>query len=61
MDPAEFGIFVHDVLEHTAPPGLPDGGFAQVSLETVQALAMERAEENITGSTSPCWPVRMTA
>ena len=45
VDPAEFGIFVHDVLEHTARQVCRMGGFAQVSLETVQALAMERAEE----------------
>lgn len=43
VDPAEFGTFVHYVLEHTARDVCKAGGFSQVSLERTQALAMEYA------------------
>lgn len=43
VDPAEFGTFVHYVLEHTARDVCEAGGFSQVSLERTQELAMEYA------------------
>lgn len=39
VNPAEFGTFVHYVLEHTAREVCRLGGFSQVSLEKTQALA----------------------
>lgn len=44
VDPAEFGTFVHYVLEHTAREVCRLGGFTQVSLEKTQALAEAYAE-----------------
>ena len=41
VDPAEFGTFVHDVLEHTARDVCRAGGFSRVSLERTQAMAAE--------------------
>ena len=43
VDPAEFGTFVHDVLEHTARDVCRAGGFSRVSLERTQAMAEEHA------------------
>lgn len=45
IDPAEFGTFVHDVLERTARKVKELGGFQKVSLEDTEALAMEYAKE----------------
>lgn len=43
VDPAEFGTFVHYVLEKTARDICDLGGFQNVSLERTEALAMEHA------------------
>lgn len=43
VDPAEFGTFVHYVLEHTARDICEAGGFSRVSLERTQELALEYA------------------
>ena len=43
VDPAEFGTFVHYILEHTARDVCEAGGFSRVSLERTQELAMEYA------------------
>ena len=40
VDPAEYGTYVHDVLENTAREVMNRGGFHQVSLEETMALAM---------------------
>lgn len=45
IDPAEFGTFVHAVLEHTARQVMDMGGFHQVSLEQVRQLAIRYAGE----------------
>ncbi len=45
LDPAEFGTFVHFVLEKTASKVKDLGGFHEVSLEDTEALAMEYAKE----------------
>lgn len=45
VDPAEFGSFVHDVLERTAKTIKDRGGFEAVSLEDTEALALTYAEE----------------
>ena len=39
VDPAEFGTYVHDVLEHTAGDVMQLGGFESVSLEQVIDIA----------------------
>ena len=44
VDPAEFGTFVHDVLEHTARQVMEQGGFHQISLEQVREMAIEYAQ-----------------
>ena len=44
VDPAEFGTYVHAVLEHTAREVMNRGGFHQVSLEDTMKLAMEYSE-----------------
>ena len=50
VDPAEFGTYVHWVLEHTAKTVMQRGGFHQVSLEEVLEIAISYsdryAEEN---------------
>ncbi len=43
VDPAEFGSFVHGVLEHTAKTVMELGGFRQVSLEKTLEIAKEYA------------------
>ncbi len=45
VDPAEFGTFVHDVLEHTAAEVMELGGFHQVSLEQTMQIASKHAEK----------------
>lgn len=44
VDPAEFGTYVHDVLEHTVAAVMERGGFHRVSLEETQNLANGFAE-----------------
>ncbi len=44
VDPAEFGTFVHAVLEATVRRVMELGGFHQVSLEDTQSLAKEYSE-----------------
>lgn len=41
VDPAEYGTYVHDVLENTAREVMNRGGFHQVSLEETMSLAKE--------------------
>ena len=43
IDPAEFGTYVHAVLEQTARRIMELGGFSQVSLDKTQQIAMEYA------------------
>lgn len=45
VDPAEFGTFVHWVLEHTAKKVMEQGGFQNVSLEDTMQIAMEFSDE----------------
>ncbi|MBO5952548.1 MAG: PD-(D/E)XK nuclease family protein [Oscillospiraceae bacterium] len=40
VDPAEFGTYVHAVLEHTAAQVMALGGFHQVSLEKTMQIAL---------------------
>lgn len=44
VDPAEFGTFVHFVLERTARAVCGAGGFQKVSLERTQELALQYAK-----------------
>ena len=44
VDPAEFGTYVHAVLEQTAKQVMELGGFAKVSLEQTLELAMDYSE-----------------
>jgi len=44
VDPAEFGTYVHAVLEHTARKVMELGGFHQVSLEDTMSIAMEYSD-----------------
>lgn len=44
VDPAEFGTYVHDVLEHTAKDVMELGGFEKVSLE--QTIDIARAHSD---------------
>ena len=44
VDPAEFGTYVHAVLEQTARDVMQMGGFHQVDLETTMAIAMEHSK-----------------
>ena len=45
VDPAEFGTFVHYVLEHTAKEVMENGGFHQISGEETLEIAHKYAEE----------------
>ena len=45
VDPAEFGTYVHAVLEKTARRVLELGGFPQVSLEQTQEIAKHYSDE----------------
>ena len=45
VDPAEFGTYVHAVLEKTARKVMQLGGFHQVSLEETMEIAMEYSKE----------------
>ena len=47
VDPAEFGTYVHAVLEHTAGRVMELGGFHQVSLEETMQIALAYSEEYI--------------
>ena len=44
VDPAEFGTYVHWVLEHTAREIMQRGGFHQVSLEETLAIAIDYSD-----------------
>ena len=44
VDPAEFGTYVHDVLEHTAKEIKEMGGFHQVSLEQTLEISQKYAD-----------------
>lgn len=44
VDPAEFGTFVHAVLEHTAREVMALGGFREVSLEQTMEIASAYAD-----------------
>jgi ATP-dependent helicase/nuclease subunit B len=45
VDPAEFGTYVHAVLEKTVRDVMERGGFHQVDLETTMAIAMEHSAQ----------------
>ena len=47
VDPAEFGTYVHDVLEHTAAEICEMGGFACVSEEETLAIAQKHSDAYI--------------
>ena len=47
VDPAEFGTFVHAVLESTSKAVMDKGGFHAVSLEETVSIAKEHAESYI--------------
>ena len=44
IDPAEFGTYVHDVLEKTVRDVMERGGFEKVSLEEVLSIAARHSE-----------------
>ena len=44
VDPAEFGTYVHAVLEETCREIMDRGGFHQVDLETTMAIAMAHSQ-----------------
>ena len=44
VDPAEFGTYVHDVLEHTVLDVIALGGFHDVSLEKTLEIAMAHSD-----------------
>lgn len=45
VDPAEFGTYVHSVLEHTGRTVMEKGGFHAVGLEDVLSIAAKYSEE----------------
>ncbi len=45
VDPAEFGTYVHDVLEHTAGEVMDKGGFEAVSLEETLEIAKKYSDD----------------
>ena len=45
VDPAEFGTYVHAVLEKTVRDVMRQGGFRQVDLETTMTIAMEHSRQ----------------
>lgn len=47
VDPAEFGTYVHAVLEETAKEVMDLGGFHEISLESTMAIARKHAEAYI--------------
>ncbi len=47
VDPAEFGTYVHAVLEHTAKRVMEMGGFHQVPLGEVMSIAMSYSDSYI--------------
>ncbi len=44
VDPAEFGTYVHDVLEHTVVDVMAMGGFHSVDLDTTLTLAQKHSQ-----------------
>ena len=47
VDPAEFGTFVHDVLEHTADEISKNGGFRNITVEETLAIAKKYSDAYI--------------
>ena len=47
VNPAEFGTYVHAVLEHTAREVMNRGGFHQVSLDETMDIALAYSEEYV--------------
>lgn len=47
VDPAEFGTYVHAVLEKTARRVMELGGFQQVSLDTTMEIALNNSDQYI--------------
>lgn len=45
LDPAEFGTYVHDVLEHTAAEIMKRGGFPSVTLDDTLEIAHDFSDE----------------
>ena len=52
---AAYGLFVHDILEHTARQVHKEGGFRNVSLERVLDIARNRMEEYTAQELSDLW------
>jgi len=52
VDPAEFGTYVHAVLEKTAAKVMELGGFHSVSLEQTMDIAMEYSDEYVSSQFS---------
>ncbi len=55
MDASLYGTFVHDVLEHTVPRVMEEGGFAAVSVERVLEIAEEFMEAYTVGVLASLW------
>lgn len=55
MDASLYGTFVHDVLEHTVPKVMEEGGFAVVSVDRVLEIAEEFMEAYTVGVLAPLW------
>ncbi len=55
MDASLYGTFVHDVLEHTVPKVMEEGGFATVSVERVLEIAEEFMEAYTVEVLAPLW------
>ena len=60
VDPAEFGTYVHAVLEHTAREVMSLGGFHEVSLDKTMQIAMEFSEAYTAQQFSQLESERMT-
>jgi len=45
FDASAFGTFVHDILEHLVPMVMEQGGFAEVTEEKLDALALQAMDE----------------
>jgi ATP-dependent helicase/nuclease subunit B len=55
MDASLYGTFVHDVLEHTVPKVMEEGGFAAVPVERVLEIAEEFMEAYTVNVLAPLW------
>ena len=60
VDPAEFGTYVHAVLEDTARTVMEQGGFHQISLEETMEIALRYADEYMRGHFSQIDSQRLT-